>query len=110
MCKAYGAVYICEYKNQYKMNAQYKTFEEAEKALHNNKHLKNNEIVETETNTTYVVSSMVIFPHTAFDGRSEAKVGYDVAVFFKNEMSFILLHEIGERFYVMTSKATLSLA
>jgi len=33
-----------------------------------------------------------------------------VAVFFKNEMSFILLHEIGERFFVMTSKATLSLA
>ena len=32
------------------MNAQYKTFEEAEKALSNNKHLKNNEIIETETN------------------------------------------------------------
>jgi hypothetical protein len=102
-------VYICKHKPK-KMNAQYKTFEEAEKALSNNKHLKNNEIIETETNTTYVVSSMVIFPSTMFDGRSEAKVGYDVAVFFKNEMSFILLHEIGERFFVMTSKATLSLA
>jgi hypothetical protein len=85
------------------MKAHYKTFEEAEKALSEYSYLKNKEIIENETNKKRVVSSLVIFPCTSIEGDKEIKIGYDIVVYFKNEMKFVLLHELNRRFSMAPS-------
>lgn len=92
------------------MKAQYKTFEEAEKVLSENNYLKNNEIIENETSKKRVVSSLVIFPCTSFEGNKEVNAGYDIVVYFKNEMKYVLLNEIGRRFSMAPNKVTLTYA
>ncbi len=89
------------------MKPNYKKFEEAENALTANSYLKNKEIIEKETGKTRLVSSLVIFPYTLFEGKKEVTVGYDVVVYFKNEMKFVLLNEIEKRFSLAPQKVTL---
>jgi|GEM_PF-2243092 len=80
------------------MKPQYNTFEEAEKALVKNNHLKNREITDNISDKTYIISSMIIFPNVFSENGKEITTGFDIAVFFKNDMSFILLKEIANRF------------
>ena len=82
------------------MESYYRTFEEAEMSLAENQNLKNKEIIDSATNKKHVISSMIIFPNIYFENGREIKNGYDIAVFFKNEMSFVLLKEITGRFSI----------
>ena len=91
------------------MESYYRTFEEAEIVLVENHSLKNEEIIDSITNKKYVISSMIIFPNISFENGKEIKNGYDIAVFFKNEMSFVLLKEITNRFSIYSKPKHLSL-
>jgi hypothetical protein len=81
------------------MKAQYNTFEEAEEALNKTSNLKNKIILDNVTAERRIVSAMIIFPNTYFENGKEMKTGYDIAVFFKNEINFVLLKEIRDRFF-----------
>ncbi|HTA63380.1 MAG TPA: hypothetical protein VK835_13030 [Bacteroidia bacterium] len=92
------------------MKPQFKTFEEAEKALNEYSSLKSKEIIENETGKKRVVSSLVIFPYIMFEDNREEKLGYDVVVYFKSEMKYVLLHELTRRFSMAPARAVIAFA